>query len=841
MALKRKAKKIKVRKIPKAKLVKEKKRKSVKKIAKGISNLIPSQNQIDWTAETARLIAWIGRTRAKVAYVDLFCGFGGTTAGVSEAKSKKGEKFAVVILGINHDDIALACHKVHNPHTLHLREDIRKVMLEPIKKMIAEIRKAHPHLKIKLWTSAECTHHSRAKGGDSRDPDSRSLAEEIYRYEDAIKPDMIQVENVTEFRTWGPLIQKQFDVRGMDFRKLKRFTHPEFGVLYAKSAAVWINKEGFAFKKNKKHGYAAWMVPDPEHKAEYFNQWINEIKALGYKYDDRDINAADHGAFTARIRYYGQFSKSMPIIWPDKTHTKDVEKHFLKFGARLLKHKAVREVLDFGDTGDSIFVPGRIKSDQTFKRLTEGGIKHIAGGKQNHIRYKAVYDHWLATGEILSDDASITPDEFLIKYNSSIPADNNYKHSIVDVNGAAPTIPCRNMLYKPHFDFMVKHFGGDPKDKSYSLDGPAHTVTNKDHNAKVHADQLGYDFMMKYYSGKPEYKNYSVDGPAHTLRTCDGQAKVHAQVLPFIIQFNNNCDLNSVNEPSKTLTNKEKFGTASFIQQRHNGNPQSRIVDVNGPARTITSTGGNQDLVQVEQILPYLSIYHGNGDNCHSINESCPVVPSADTHAIVTPQPFIFRQFSSGGETRSTDEVAGSLLQVPKMNLISPMGFKWIMDTNFKNVGNSIEEPSKVVTADRHHAYIVNPSYFGCTHSTENPSPVVVASQHKAPLHLAQVEYGDQKYFGIVIYNTDSEEIKELKYFMAIYGIVDIKMRMLKEIELLPIQGFPVDYIQKAREMGIHVTGTNAKKYIGNSQEVTTARCLMEGYENYIYDYNNVA
>ena len=752
--------------------------KKLKAKADALGHLIPRQKDVNWEFETQRLINHIGRTKAKVAYIDLFCGFGGTTAGVSEAEHKTGEKFAVVILGINHDDIALACHKVHNPHTLHLREDIRKVSLEPIGIMIEEIRKAFPHLKIKLWTSAECTHHSKAKGGDSRDPDSRSLAEEIYRYHKFIKPDMIQVENVTEFRTWGPLIQKVIDVSFVDFRKLgQKIKHKEYGILYAKTNAVWIDKNGLAYKQSKKHGLAPWMVPDPDRKAEYFEEWKNNIKALGYKYDDRDINAADHGAFTARVRYYGQFAaKGMPILWPNKTHTKDIEKHFLKFGVKLLKHKAVREVLDFGDTGDSIFVPGRIKSDQTFKRLTEGGIKHIAGGKEKHLQYKQMYEHWLVTGEIKVNDPTIMPNDFLIKYNGHIPSQENYKHSVVDTDKPLHTVPCRNMFYKPHFDFA---------------------------------------------------------------KNDDGQ--IPAQVLPFIIQFNNNCDLNSVDDPSRTLTNKEKFGTASFIQQRHNGNPKTRIVDVDGPARTITSTGGNQDLVQVEQILPYLTIYHGSGHNCHSINEPSPVVPSADTHALATPLPFIFRQFSSGGETRSINDVAGSLLSVPKMNIVSPMGLKWIMDAQFKNVGQSINEPSKTVTADRHHAYIVNPSYFGNCSSVNKPSPVVVARQDKSPLHLAQVEYGNTNYFGIVIYSTDSEEIKELKYFMAIYGIVDIKMRMLKEIELLPIQGFPKDYIEKARKIGIKVTSTNAKKYIGNSQEVTTAKCLVESYAPFIYDLNNVA
>ncbi len=758
-----------------------------------VSCLIPGQDQINWAYETQRIISHLRKTQARVAYIDLFCGFGGTTAGVSKAKNKKGKNFATVILGINHDDIALACHKLHNPHTLHLREDIRNVALEPIAAMVAAIRRALPYIKIKLWTSAECTHHSKAKGGDSRDPDSRSLAEELYRYEAAIKPDMIQVENVTEFRTWGPLMQKQFDVAKLDFRKYRhKLQHEEYGLLLSKNKKkqVWITKTGMAYKKDKKRGICPWMVPIPERKAEYFNEWKNHLISLGYTYEDKDINAADHGAFTARIRYYGQFSKGMPIIWPGQTHCKDPEKHFLKFGHRLLKHKAVKEVLDFSDTGESIFVPGRIKSDQTFKRVVEGAIKHIAGGKANYAKHKADYEHWLATGQMPNQPQNGTPEDFLVKYNSSNPAENDYQHSVVGVDKPAPTVVGRNMLYKPHFNFMTKYFGGDQT-----------------------------------------CMNFSIDDPASSLTVKDRLAKVNTQFLPFIIQFNNNADLNSVEDPSRVLTQRDKFGMASFIHQRNGGHLPSKNVSVDGPARTVTQTGGNQDLVQVQQILPYIYTYHGTSDNSHAVDKPAPTVPAADTHALATMWPFIFRQFSGGGALRSVNDPAGALLAGrPKMNLCQAIAPKWLMETHFDNVETSIDGPAKVITADRHYAYIVNPSYFGHSTSVENSSPVVVARQDKAPLHLAQVEYGENAFYGIIIYQNDSPEVRELKFFMAMYGIIDIKMRMLKEMELLPIQGFPPDYIEVVRAAGIKVTGTNAKKYIGNSQEVTLAQAIAEGY-----------
>ena len=53
------------------------------------------------------------------------------------------------------------------------------------------------------------------------------------------------------------------------------------------------------------------------------------------------------------------------------------------------------------------------------------------------------------------------------------------------------------------------------------------------------------------------------------------------------------------------------------------------------------------------------------------------------------------------------------------------------------------------------------------------------------------------------------------------YGIIDIKMRMLKISELKAIMGFPAEYV---------LVGTQGeqKKYIGNAVEVNQSRVLCE-------------
>ncbi len=143
----------------------------------------------------------------KLLYIDLFCGAGGTSTGVENARYK-GMNCAKVIACVNHDKNAIASHTANHPDTLHFTEDIRTLDLSSLMEHLRKCRNHYPNAKIVLWASLECTNFSIAKGGCSRDADSRTLAEHLYRYVETINPDYIQIENVKEFMTWGPLIAK---------------------------------------------------------------------------------------------------------------------------------------------------------------------------------------------------------------------------------------------------------------------------------------------------------------------------------------------------------------------------------------------------------------------------------------------------------------------------------------------------------------------------------------------------------------------------------------------------------------------------------------------------------
>jgi DNA (cytosine-5)-methyltransferase 1 len=274
-------------------------------------------------------------------------------------------------------------------------------------------------------------------------------------------------------------------------------------------------------------------------------------------------------------------------------------------------------------------------------------------------------------------------------------------------------------------------------------------------------------FISKYYSGKPNGKNISVDGPAGTLTCVDGQALVQTK---FLLKYNS--------------MNKDGVHTPPSVEE----------------PSPVVSCQGRLGLVQPE----FLDVIYGNGYPS-GINSPAPTIRTKDGLAIVQPKYFIDKHFGSFAQNQSINQPCGTIMPNDKHRLVETVPF--IMPTAYDNVPKSIEDPAPTLTASRRHHYIVNPSHGGHSTSTDNPCPVIVARQDKAPLYLVQAEGGN---VAIPIYSDDTEISISIKQFMVIYGLSDIKMRMLRVAELLQIQGFPLGYQLEGNQ-------SDQKKFIGNS------------------------
>lgn len=391
----------------------------------------------------------------KLLYIDLFCGAGGTSTGVENARYAD-ERCAKVIACVNHDANAIASHAANHPDALHFTEDIRTLELSPLVAHVERMKKIYPDALIVLWASLECTNFSKAKGGQPRDADSRTLAEHLFRYIEAIDPDYIQIENVEEFMSWGDMDEKG---------------HP-------------ISKD----------------------KGRCYEKWKRNVRKYGYDFDWRILNAADYGAYTTRKRFFGIFAKrGLPIVFPEPTHCKDGKSDM--FG-RLEKWKPVKEVLDFSDEGDSIFCRKKPLAEKTLERIYAGLIKFVAGGKEAFI---VKYNSMSRTGKYQAPSVdepcpvvatqgrlALAKVNFLSKQFSGQPDSKN-----ISVESPAGTITC-----KDHHAFVSAYYGNG---HNHSVELPAPTVTTKDRLALVNSVFID----NQYGTGKPT----SIEQPVGTVTT----------------------------------------------------------------------------------------------------------------------------------------------------------------------------------------------------------------------------------------------------------------------------------------------------------------------------------
>lgn len=370
-----------------------------------------------------------GLSDIELFVIDLFCGAGGLSEGVEEARID-GKRCAKVVCCVNHDKNAILSHDANIPDALHFIEDIRILELSPIKAIVNRIRELYPDAMIMLHASLECTNFSKAKGGQPRDADSRTLAEHLFRYIDVIDPDYIQIENVEEFMSWGDM-----DENGK---------------------------------------------PISMDKGRLYQKWVRNVKKYGYNFDHRILNAADYGAYTTRKRFFGIFAKKgLPIVFPEPTHCKGGRQDMF---SRLEKWRPVKEVLDFSDEGTSIFREKPL-AEKTLERIHAGLIKFVAGGKDAFlVKYNSMSRTGKYNASGVDEPCPVVATQgrlgvaqvcFLSKQFSGHPESKN-----VSVEEPAGAITC-----KDHHAFITAYYGG--KDHNNSIEQPAATLTTKDRLAFV--------------------------------------------------------------------------------------------------------------------------------------------------------------------------------------------------------------------------------------------------------------------------------------------------------------------------------------------------------------------
>ncbi|WP_007196939.1 DNA cytosine methyltransferase [Hoeflea phototrophica] len=230
--------------------------------------------------------------------IDCFAGGGGASTGIEMALGRSPD------YAINHDPVAVAMHAVNHPDSVHLCQNVYQV--DPLD----HFNRAHIGF---AWFSPDCKHFSKAKGGAPVQRNIRDLAWIIPGWIERIQKsggrvDVVAIENVEEFQTWGPLLTTD---KG--------------------------------------------LVPDPERKGETFKAWCKKLKQLGGRIEWRELRACDYGAPTIRkrvfiiIRFDGK-----KIVWPEPSHGKP-DSDEVKSGRLQPWLTAGHDVIDWDIACPSIF------------------------------------------------------------------------------------------------------------------------------------------------------------------------------------------------------------------------------------------------------------------------------------------------------------------------------------------------------------------------------------------------------------------------------------------------------------------------------------------------------
>lgn len=451
--------------------------------------------------------------------VDLFCGAGGTSTGFHRAELR-GQSIVKVIACVNHDPIAIRSHKANYPNCLHFTEDMRTLDLAELIRIVAFYQAKYPNSKLILWASLECTNFSKAKGGQPRDADSRTLADHLERYILAIEPDYVKIENVVEFMSWGPL-----DENGKPI--------------------------------SRKNG-------------QDFMRWRKEICEMGYVDEWQELNSANFGAYTSRNRLFGVFAKPwLPIAWPAPTHSKKPSNNSM-YGD-LKKWMPVKEVLDFTDEGISILTRAKALSDKTLERIYAGLIKYVAKGDTAFI---SKYFSGKPSGKNITidgpagtvtciDSQALVQTEFLLQ---TYAADSK-GHNTFPIDKPARTITTRDSTQLVQPTFLTHYYGSGGQ--LSSIEVPAPTIPTKARTAIVKPE-----YFIDRQFGKSQ--NQSIEQPAGSIMPVDKHRLISTD--SFILNPSHGGHNTSTDKPCPVIVARQDKAPL-YLVQAENGPVQVAVYD----------------------------------------------------------------------------------------------------------------------------------------------------------------------------------------------------------------------------------------------------------------------
>lgn len=566
--------------------------------------------------------------------IDNFAGGGGASEGIEQAFGR------AVDIAINHDGEALAMHEANHPATKHYREDVFDI---------------HPGFvtgqqPIGLaWFSPDCKHHSKAKGGKPREKKIRGLAWVTLKWAAFQMPRCIGLENVEEFRDWGPLDE--------DGKPIKAEKGRTFNAFIA-ALSTGLNKD----HPDVQEIYDALGADFPMERL---------YAGLGYTVEHRILRACDYGTPTIRKRLF-VFARrdGLPIVWPTPTHG-EPKSEAVKLG-KLKPWRTAAECIDWSMPCPSIFERKKSLADATLRRIAKGIMKFVVDSTEPFIvkfsensvgtkveeplhtvmagapRFGLVTPHITkfrngsigtaidepihticAGGEQVRPgtpgamgivEATIAP---IITEHANSSTQRNFdvnqplRTQCAEVKGGHFALVSATLVDAAHGEISptgVKRWGAG----SHDIERPIGTIATSGNQALVSA------MLAKHYGG---VVGTTVEVPFGTVTTADHHSVVTANLVR---QFGNS-NAADVDSPVGTITaggsGKTQLVTSNLIKLR--GDNIGQPTDA--PLATISAGG-----LHHAEVRAFLIKYYGNEKDGFLPTEPMHTIPTKDRIGLVT-------------------------------------------------------------------------------------------------------------------------------------------------------------------------------------------------------------
>ncbi len=554
-------------------------------------------------------------TSLRELVIDSFAGGGGASTGIAQAIGRDPD------YAINHDREAIAMHRANHPGTEHLSKNIWQV--DPL-----DVIGNRP---VGLaWFSPDCKHFSKAKGGKPVKREIRDLAWVVVLWARRVRPRVIMLENVEEFRDWGPLVERD----------------------------------------------GKWM-PCPDRRGATFERWVGELRRLGYRIEWRELRACDYGAPTIRKRLFLIARRDgRKIVWPKPTHGAPVDPDVV--AGRKLPWRTAAEIIDWSLPCHSIFLTreegravgvNRPLADATMARIAKGVKRYVLDTASpflvpvTHQGDARVYssDEPLRTITTAQrgEHALVTP--FMVPRYGERPGQEPRTYPI-DAPSAT-IVPTANggSLVAP----VLAGCGGR------AAQSPPKPVTVPMNTATAKADQILVAAHLTKF--RTNSVGSGMDEPVHTVtansfvKRPGGSTPIGMAVAHLQRQFGNSVG-SEADAPVGTVTPGGGGKTAlvaAFLAQ-HNLGVVGR--DARDPLSTVTSTGAQQAVVSAG-----LLHMKGSDRRMSGADEPARTITAGGWHQAEV-RAFLTKYYGDGGQDQSCEDPMHTATTKARMSLVMVEG-----------------------------------------------------------------------------------------------------------------------------------------------------------------------